>query len=273
MIVFYPICGLANRMRVIDSAVNLCTQFEKPYRIYWIKDSELNCDFSSLWKPIDGIKDINMRLLPLFFKLRRKFRLFRLLLSYLDRRHILKVFGEAEYEEWVQLIHTPEEFNAYRHLIISSFSAFYPSFKFRTDLFCLQPTILSKIDEETKAFNGNMIGIHIRRTDNVLSISQSPLLLFEKQMNKAMESNAKTKFYIASDDSDVKHYLKECYIDNVILSNGIIERDTEAGIVQAVVELYALSRTSYIFGSYYSSFSVMAANLGSIPMETIQVEC
>jgi len=272
MIVFYPRCGLANRMRVIDSAINLCTQFEKPYRIYWLKDSELNCNFSSIWKPIRGLRESNIALLPLFFKLHRRSKLFRFLLSYLDSWHILKIFNEMEYEEWLQLIQMPEKFQAYRHIIVSSFSAFYPSSVFRTNLFNLKPNLIFKVEEETSAFDDDTIGIHIRRTDNALSIKQSPLSLFEERMNKDLNTNPNMKFYVASDASDIKHYLKDCFKDKVILSNGVLERNTEAGILQAVVELYALSRTSKILGSYYSSFSVMASNLGSISMETIQVE-
>jgi len=272
MIVFYPRCGLANRMRVIDSAINLCSQFEKPYRIYWLKDSELNCNFSSIWKPISGLRDTNIPLLPLFFKLRRRSKIFRFLLSCLDMWHILKVFNEMEYEEWLQLIQMPKKFQAYRHIFVSSFSAFYPSSVFRTNLFCLQPTLFSKVEDETMVFDDNTIGIHIRRTDNILSIKQSPLSLFEERMNKDLNTNPNMKFYVASDASDIKHYLKDCFKDKVILSNGILERNTEAGTLQAVVELYALSRTSKILGSYYSSFSVIASHLGSISMETIQVE-
>jgi hypothetical protein len=47
------------------------------------------------------------------------------------------------------------------------------------------------------------------------------------------------------------------------------DRDSADGVVQAAVELYALSRTQRVYGSYWSSFSHTAAHIGGIQEFTV----
>ena len=49
-----------------------------------------------------------------------------------------------------------------------------------------------------------------------------------------------------------------------------LTRDSLDGMKMAVAELFALSRTSKIIGSYYSSYSQIAAELGNIAIEYVR---
>ena len=79
-----------------------------------------------------------------------------------------------------------------------------------------------------------------------------------------------TRFYLASDSLDIKSIMKKEFGDRVILSEGVLNRHSEEGILEAVLEIYSLSKTARIFGSYYSSYSEMAAKLGKIKLEVLK---
>ena len=49
-----------------------------------------------------------------------------------------------------------------------------------------------------------------------------------------------------------------------------VRRDTLAGMQDAVVDLFCLSRTRKLLGSYWSSFSDMAAELSGIPLQIVK---
>jgi hypothetical protein len=50
----------------------------------------------------------------------------------------------------------------------------------------------------------------------------------------------------------------------------VLNRHSKEGILEAVLEIYSLSKTARIFGSYYSSYSEMAAKLGKIKLEVLK---
>jgi hypothetical protein len=257
-------------MRVIDSAYNFSKTSNKDIRLYWMKDQALNCKFETIWEPIEKLRDTNSRFFIRFFKLRRKSVVFRKLLSLLDKWKWLKVYDEMQYDALVTFTRNIEEVTRYKHAIIFSFTSFYAQPIFLRHLFNLQPDILTKIENETKGFTENTIGVHIRRTDNIDSIQQSPLELFIEKMNNEVKLNPETNFYVASDNAEVKAKLKAEFGDQVMLAKGELARDSESGIIQAVVEMYALSGTSKILGSFFSSFSEMAAIIGGKRIEVIK---
>jgi len=59
-IVLYPSGGLGNRMRAIDSAVNLNSRLGRSVKnklsVIWYRDSEMKCDWKDVFKPVDFIK-------------------------------------------------------------------------------------------------------------------------------------------------------------------------------------------------------------------------
>ena len=167
MIIFIPVGGLANRMRVIDSAVGLCKANNEDYTIYWMKDYGLNCSFSKIWKPLDHLKDTRFRILSYFLYLRHKSGMLQWLLKAIEKTDYLKIFGQDEYKALHGFVREPGAMQQYRHCIIESFSSFYPADEFQANLFAIQPEIQKKVDQFTRSFDKNTIGIHIRRTDQV----------------------------------------------------------------------------------------------------------
>lgn len=56
-----------------------------------------------------------------------------------------------------------------------------------------------------------MIGVHIRRTDNIASIKSSSIDVFVHLMQLEIEKDDTVKFYVASDEEKVK---KNCKINS-----------------------------------------------------------
>ncbi len=266
MFIFYPICGLGNRMRVMDSAYRFCMTNNLPFEVRWEKDSTLNCAFSSLFVPIEHLRETSSyKYFALLCRVARHSALIRFVLQCLK----IKIFRANDYDALCAYVSNPQR-KSYWRVYVESYSAFYPSEDdFLSEIFQLNTEMQERVDKEIALFDNHTIGVHIRRSDNIESIEKSPVELFEARMSAEIAVESATKFYVASDDNNLKQRLLEEFRGGVILPSGSLSRDSEEGICQALLEMYALSRTCKILGSYYSSFSDMAAKLGKIELETI----
>ncbi|KAA6326633.1 hypothetical protein EZS27_024282, partial [termite gut metagenome] len=102
------------------------------------------------------------------------------------------------------------------------------------------------------------------RADNVRSISKSPTELFISRMNDEIQRHPETLFYLATDSQEEKALLKSIFGKRVITLDKEISRRTPIGIENAVVDLFLLSKTNKIIGSFHSSYTEMAAELSGI---------
>lgn len=264
-------------MRAIDSAVNYSESQKSKLIIYWIRDNGLNCGFNAIWKPVLFVLDGKGHILDFFLYLYRRFIGFKYLLKIADKLRLIKVFVDqntGKNEEIYGYIKLENRKARYLFLVIVTCENFFPSSEFRNDLFQLLPEVEELVKKETASFDENTIGVHIRRQDNEISIMNSPLELFEDRMHSEIKECPVTKFYIASDDYHVKNKFEDSPLwkDKIMFTKGSLSRDSREGILQAVVELYTLAKTKKIIGSYWSSFSEIAAELGKIPLEVIKKE-
>ena len=115
-----------------------------------------------------------------------------------------------------------------------------------------------------------LYGIHIRRTDNTWAIENSPLSLFEKRIEKILKNEPNALFYLASDDAGTIAHIKNRYGDCILTRNKTFGRTSVEGMQDAVIEMWLLSKTKKIVGSYYSSYSDMAAKIGNVELEIIK---
>jgi len=262
-LIILPIGGLANRMRAIDSAYNLSTSNEN-LSVWWMKDQGLNCEFTSIFKPIDLIKEKSLsRTLKKLLKLYdMKNSLLLWSLKILEFFHVLLVLDEYSCLDKKKIA----KVNQYLFCFIRTWEAFYSKEEFHSELFQLKHE--EPFNKELLKIDANTIGVHIRRTDNVWAIENSPLQLFEEKMKKELENNKDVNFYLCSDDDEVKQYFQnDFWRDKVKMPSGFVSRNTEEGVIQAACELFALSKTQKIIGSYWSSFGEIAAKLGNIEIE------
>lgn len=256
-----PTAGLCNRLRAIASCVYISKQLRLPLTVFWNQYEGLNAQFSQLFDPIDPNHAVLVESKSWRLQINRTkdFLLRRLFLT--DYEQVIYNFSLQNKGDIFPLIHTDKNGKL---LLIScySMSEMFDMHK----LFRPRPEIQQQIDSITKNFNNFTISVHIRRTDNKLSIADSPIEGFVKMLKDEIINEPRTIFYLATDDDHVKSQLEDIFEGRLISSHKSTSRNSLEGMQFAVVELFTLAKTSRIIGSNYSSYSQTAALLGNIPL-------
>ncbi len=273
MIVIEPIGGLANRMRALDSAIALAKDTRKRLVVLWISNKACNCKYSDLFhvqKEFSRLIQVKPGLSTRVYKksLSAYFSMFPN--YYLSSERVANWDSQSRtayktLQDFLIAVHD------YNNLYIRTHSAFYHSaFHHPYRTFMPADHIQSKIDSiDTK----NMVGIHIRRTDQKISIEYSPLELFVEAMKKEVEADPEVKFFVATDDPPTKTILKELFPNRIVDSGAIrLNRNDPLAIQDALVDLYCLSNCRKIIGSYWSSFTTVAANIHPIERVVVKAE-
>ncbi len=259
----------------MDSAIALSSESKNPLTVYWIKNSGCNCNFHDLFEPLPAsaasIKNVDSR--PALYYNPEKLKILPFIALYrvLQQVKFDKTLFHIEINELHNNGHDFEELKNYKKVLIEAHVRFFPTKeKPWYKLFVPLPFIQNKIKEITQHFTKDTIGVHIRRSDNEKAIEYSPLALFIEVMKKELDLVPDTNFYVASDSESVKSELIDVFGDKIILSsNKRGDRDNKEGMIDAVVDLYALSSTKKILGSYWSSFSHTASHISGIEEVTV----
>lgn len=266
MITLIPVGGLCNRMRAISAAISLADLFEKEQlRIIWFRDWGLNCCFHDLFHSISlpnvQVKEATWKDILLYDRPRKKN-------LYLPKIVQCLLFDACLYEKttWNPEYDYVKWKGEHNNCYLASYGQFYPANRPLGDIFIPLTEITHRIESNTKAFTQHTIGVHIRRSDHQLAKIKSPLSAFIQRMDKAIEADKNTTFYLASDSAEDKRILKEQYGDRIITSANKVRRDSLEGMRDAIVDLYTLANTKKILGSYASSFSEIAAQLKGISL-------
>ena len=285
--------GLGNRMRVAAAAAAMAEHLNSPVRCLWMEQWGMRCRFDTLFQPPtvkslpptfslpptggvgegpgEGPSMVNGKRL---FQLRNATCLESILLArpqprnlHLPRLIQRLIYKDVIFSEKVM----PMRIDGFDFLgwargggnrVIHAYRDFYrwdPALLSR--LFVPQPSIQNLIDDRCVNYSPHTIGVHIRRTDNQESINESPLELFEEKIDSQIALHADTRIYLATDDEPTKR---------IITSHAKADRESTEGIVEGLVEMYALSRTDIIYGSAGSTFSEMAAAIGNKPFEVVR---
>lgn len=259
-----PQGGLCNRMNTILSAIalNQANNFKYEINIYWEKSHDCYVHFDELFEPLQ-IKNITIHPLKDFHLksggkrtlfLPNLFRIFKFDASYNGNK--------------ISNLHIEELINNKKDVYISACNRFclYEIQESIGNYFKPNQDIEKRIQAITQQFTDSTIGIHIRRTDNILAIKNNPISKFITLIEKELTINSNTKFYIASDDVNVKQELANKFPNKIIQNNWELRRDTENGMKDAVAELYCLGRTKKIIGCGHSTYSLMASWLYNSPI-------
>lgn len=279
--------GLGNRMRVAASAYAMAKRTGIPMCILWTKQWGMNCRFEDLFSLTPdpsaqgagssfSLRDARGFEKLLFARPTLKNLHAPRLLQRLCYRHIIYApqiwylnRDGFDYEAWFRQGGT----------LMTAYRDFCPwtSDDLR-QLFRPNDGVWRLIDERCRDFTANTIGIHIRRTDHQQAIDESPLELFIEAIDREQESSSRMaayhgapfSIYLATDDEATKEALRRRYGKRVITSEAEATRESTDGIRDALVEMYALSRTRHIYGSAGSTFSPIAACLGDVPITILQ---
>jgi len=267
MIIIEPFGGLANRMRVIASGLWLQKKLDCKLVCVWSQSQDLNTEFNFLFDKIDGLDIIPKSYKYKYLKSTKHKRNFKLYAAIF----INKIIGvdyyikEQDYVNhvWTNEIDIESVVGKYKNVYIKTCEEFGDNY-FEFQKFIPINQLSKKIDEIQKYFGSNIIGLHIRRTDNAESIKFSPIELFINTINTEIIKNSEVIFFLSTDDSNVEKALSSKFGKRIITQQKEFSRQTTIGMQDAVVDLYCLSKTAYIYGSYWSSFSDIASRIGKI---------
>ena len=253
--IFLRTCsGLCNRLRTMASGMRLAREFGKKLHVFWRVDSDMNACFTDLFFVPKGMVVNESEPESLFSRF-----LFN------PKNHFATMPEDRDRFLSRALLKRGRGL-----LVHTDWANFYPTH----DYHWLKPLpfIQEHIDEVKAVWGVGLIGLHIRRTDNEMSIRYSPLSLFEDKIRDELRKNPNQRFFLATDDVLTKELLCTEFGDSVLTRDGVAARNMRKGVQDAVIDLYLLASCTKVYGSYYSSFSETAAHIGCIPLEKLTVE-
>lgn len=256
MLIIQPVGGLCNRMRSINSARMLAQKRGEKLTVIWFVNAELGCPFERIFEPTDAFKVINIRSK---WDIRKMFLQISAMLfgSFADNPVICEHKGDGNLDETY-------ETSLKKLTYIATEEHFYECHDYTP--FVPAKEIAEKIMQKQAELGTHAIGVHIRRTDNKPAIGKSSTDAFCKSMKEALANDSETMFYLATDDLSEEEFLRNQFPGKIISNqNRNLSRDSIAGIQDAMLDLYCLAATNQIIGSFFSSFTDIAADMHQIP--------
>jgi hypothetical protein len=270
-LVLIPFGGLANRMYAITSAIGFCEDNNIKLKIIWFKDWGMGARFHHLFELSPSVKNVEIIDAKWYDYLYDRPRRRNLWVPYLYQK---MRFDSLFYEKDLGCIPFDQWFNTQKNK-----SAYYAvhcwKFYAKEDILnrlCVVNDLQIRINNQLNHLSLHTIGIHIRRTDNVKSITESPFFLFVEKIKEEIAKEPASNFYIASDSEDEKRKLTDMFGDKIITQNKVVRRDTKEGIMDALIELYTLASTNKIYGSSGSTYSYLASEINNIPLDILVVK-
>ena len=252
MLIIQPIGGLCNRMRSINSAYHLASMRGERLTVIWFSNQELGCSFDSIFQPNPAIRLINIT-----SKLDIRKIFYQLTSQYIRNDEIRENKTGYTLKEHFRT-------SLKKRCYIATEEHFYPADSY--ELFKPLPQLQQKIDGIVSGFSSHTVGIHIRRTDNLPSIHNSSSDDFVSAMQEELNHNPDTCFYLATDDATEEAHLRTLFPDRILANtNKDLSRDSLRGMQDALIDLYCLAATNKIIGSFFSSFTDIAADMHHIP--------
>lgn len=270
-IVAVPTQGLSNRLRVIATASKLARMSNKNLTVYWEVNKGLNASYKDLFEAPDKIVitkpplkyQVWLTIALLRFRSLTKALpgLFRFDFVYLDTMVQQVRNGKIDLQQ---------EVDKSKKAFFCSCQEFQYFDAVDYTIFIPKHTLQESINALSRQFNAHTIGVHIRSTDNEWSKKNSPFQLFVEKIEKEIQLNEDVNFFVSTDNETYQNELLKRFGENkILIHKKEFRRDTKKGIEDAVIDIFCLSKTTRIYGSYWSSFSDVAGRIGNIPITVL----
>lgn len=259
-VIIIPMEGLCNRMRVMASGVTIARHFHARTEVYWNRTANCACQFADLFEPVRA-DDVEVREGGgLLHAIASRYNLWvPLALRRVRYGQVVRCFDMNSMGNIYDRVHDVEDLVLESHSQMAALSDV-------GELFVPRKDIRNEINRTTASFGNNVVGVHVRRTDNALSKAHSPLETFMERMESEVQADDSVRFFLATDDVTVRDGLSSLFGGRLMYRDNKPDRSSEQGMRDALVDLYSLSRTRKVLGSYWSSFSAMASEIGNIPL-------
>lgn len=258
-------------MRAVASGVALSRTTGKDPVVIWHCDPLLNAPFKAIFLdkhlPFELRETGDIKYLVVYEMPRKKNLYVSSLIAKIDRKRRLFINDRLSAEglkEVERTVSIPDE-----DTIIHSGQIFYPiDSALMNSIFRITDAVRVRINEILKGRKPD-IALQIRRTDNVNSIKGSPLTSFEEIADTIL-CGSDSEIFLATDDETTKQVLQARCGERLIINPRPASRRCREGIIDACAELYILASCSHIFGSYWSSFSEIAALIGETALTVVR---
>lgn len=260
-----PTGALSNRLRVLDSGMQVAHSESLRLIVEWERNSWINVALADLVHIPPGMEVEDSAWAPAGSTERAPiFQGLWLALSYqcrhLPRRWLYRDISTKQ-------IISPERFKTLpgSHYFLMGCHRFFDQGR-RYDWLQPQERILRRVDEVAATFGPRTVGLHIRRGDHAIAIQNSPTDAFVAVVENELRRRPETSFFLATDDASVEELFRKRWGERILLHvKTARDRLSLAGIDDAFVDLLCLSRTAALVGSFDSSFAETAADIGCVP--------
>jgi hypothetical protein len=295
-----PVGGLCNRMRAIDSAVLLAEQLNKRLVVFWGRDKHLNCKYSDLFKqseyfdtieekhwfggkapypylpgtqPVSPVKKSLYRITKLSFNIKTE-------LWFEDFESAISFQSNSLSPEKIQNMQDYESKSlTFIEPLIECLNKSGSSFvctAWRMSLgsryarhFAPKDILQERVNSMANQFT-NTIGVHIRRGDHTEAIKYSGFQKFVAAMTDEVTRQNDTNFFLATDCKATEQKLLKLFPNKLLyFTKSSYSRNSTQGVQEALIDLYCLSKTRRVLGSYFSSFSQVASEISGIKEITV----
>lgn len=251
--------GLCNRMQALSSAIQLAKNTDAKLTAHWYRSPNINIAFEDLFLMPGRIERVvEMDLYRWRGRFKRK----------LYRKYYQRIFDR--FLRFSSLMPDAAELEAQvqgGRTFITAYRSFYENADALSELQSV-PKLEAAIESGWTA-SDDTVGVHVRRTDHVDAINNSPLEAFVALMQREIDGTNGTDFFLATDSPEVETELSGKFPGRIRMHpKRSLDRNDQTAIEDAVVDLYRLSMCRMVIGSYDSSFSETAARLGGIPLVT-----
>lgn len=248
--------GLCNRMLNLAGCMRLAQVMDRKLVLHWPADWELNCAFEDLFEndiePFDGrhayelLHTQNAVTVYQTSSRGRKRPHYRSVVRD-DDAHVIVVKGwGAPGLRWER----------------GGKAGFArPFLKSLTPVAALRARIAAEPALE------DAIGVHVRRVNVPTTFARSRVEDYLAILRRVLSRRPETCFHLATDDEATERQFRDAFGDRLHTlaktTYGPGARGAPEGMKDAVVDLYRLARTRAILGNDHSTFSTVAALLGS----------
>lgn len=257
--------GLANRLRTLWSAEAFARRYRRPVLVLWPINGDLACASRSLFQVSGNLVliDVDLSRPPQ----RRLLRLARWLLSSL-RLGLNRPVDPGQ--AWGQPLRYAPRWMPFQWIqtcaAFEDSSTTPPPF---LPLASLKGAAAARV-AVARHRSAPLIGIHVRRGDHQLATTHSQTSLFLEAIHGLLRRDPETRFLLCTDDPREVEHFRQVLGDRVCwTSPDSLDRGQPASASAAMIDFLSLAGCDAILGSYLSSFSLLAARCGAIPITLV----
>jgi len=260
--------GISNRLKIMVSLMRLAKKTKSNFYFYWPKNKLCNLEFQDLFEKMNG--EITKEEAKKVLESKNK-KYYGDNLNLFDFPNKEKVI----FSGWRFIFQTKDIIPLSKDVLFKGqknldYEFFNTPLELREELSCLLrnfkplPPLMKKIKEFSEKENiSQAIGIHMRRGDFKEAQEISSDKRFLKKIQEILEKDPKVRFFLCTDSKESEKLLKKDFGEKIITyPKKEFDRLKKEFLQEGLIELFLLSKTKRIIGSYLSSYTEMAWWLG-----------